>query len=277
MTDVLVLTLKVILMVVFAMFLGYKTGLFSMNRIPAIIAFAVLFILFSAELYAFVFRGDASLVLIFRSSFFDFTLDMSLLIRVLLLTWLMGLLCSVFGIAPAARISTVKDLCALAMLIAISVALAVYCTVRVGSGIKIPFKFISVFVTAAIFGPIWGGAVGALSDIIAFVLNPVGGSLIPQITMVEFLYGFTYGLFFYNMQSWNGFKSLFKIVVCVIFQIVVLNLGLTTYFLMPLMNMEFKPLLIMRSVSGVINMAIQLVVLAFMSKYISSFRKVLRK
>ena len=276
MSDVILLVLKVVIIALVAMYFGRKTGLFSLGQTLSILALILLGMLFSAEIYASFFRNDISLRIIFSSSFLNFTLDLSFFIRVFLLTLLAGLICSCFGVNPYARINSAKDICVLALLIAISVLLAIYGTIRIGSGIKITLKFISVFITAAIFGPVWGGIVGALSDIIAFMINPVGGMFLPQITMVEFLYGFTYGLVFFGMGSWQGFKTMLRIILCVIFHIVVLNLCLTSYLLMPLMKMSFNNLVIMRAVSALVSMAIQLVVLSFISKYISSFRKVLK-
>ncbi len=276
MTDVLILILKVVLITAFALFLGKKTGLFALGRAASVIVFATLLLIFGAEVYSAFFRSDISLLIVFNSSFWSFTLDLSFFVRIFLLSLLLGLLCSVFGVKPSARISSVRDLCALALLIAITVLLGIYATLRVGSAIKIPFKFISVFITAALFGPFWGGTVGALADIVAFLISPVGGAFIPQITMVEFFYGFVYGLFFYNLSSWGGFKTMLKIMMCVIFQIVVLNMGLTTYLLMPIMQMEYSPLFVMRAPAAVINMALQMVIIAVLSKYISTFRKILK-
>lgn len=276
MSEIIILVLKIIVIAFIAVFLGYKTGIFSLGRIASLALLALLACLFSLEIYGAFFRNDISLKIIFNSSFWNFTIDLSFFLRIFLASLLIGLICSCLGVKPAAKISTAKDICTLAILIAITVLLAIYGTLRIGSGIKISLKFISVFVTAALFGPLWGGTVGALSDIIAFIVNPVGGMFLPQITMVEFLYGFTYGLFFFNMGSWQGFKTMLKVVLCVIFQISLLNLGLTTYFLMPVMKMSFDSLLVMRSVSALISMAIQLVALTFMSKYISSFRKTLK-
>ena len=51
----------------------------------------------------------------------------------------------------------VRDLCILGLLMAITVLLSVFCTFRIGTLVKIPMKFISVFVVAAIYGPVWGG------------------------------------------------------------------------------------------------------------------------
>ena len=62
--------------------------------------------------------------------------------------------------------SKIKKLCTVSMLIAVSVVLGAYLTVRIGGGIKITFKFVTVFMSAYLFGPIVGGLVGLLSDII---------------------------------------------------------------------------------------------------------------
>lgn len=276
MFDVILLVLKVLLIAVAAVFLGYKTGLFGIGRIPAIIVFIFLLSVCSLDLYAQFFYPDTTLLLIFKSHFLSFTLDFSFFLRIFIITLLLGLVSAVFGVKLSARINTVRELCVLALLVAITVVMAIYCTFRFGSFIKIPFKFIPVFVTAAIFGPLWGGIVGALGDILAFVVFPVGGAPIPQITMVEFLYGFTYGLFFFNLHSWNGFKTMIRIVVCVVLQIAALNLGLTTFFLADIFEMSFENMLIQRAIPGVINMGLQLVVITVLSKYISTFRKVLK-
>ena len=276
MCDVLLLVLKTLAVMAFALFLGNRTGLFSLRKSASVFAFLLIALLFGAELYSAIFRSDISLRLVFSSSFASFTLDLSFFIRMFLLTLLLGILCSAFGIRPYVRISSVRDLCTISLLIALTVLLGIYATFRVGSAIKIAFKFIPVFVTASLFGPFWGGLAGALADIISYVISPVGGAFIPQITLIEFFTGFAYGLFFYKLNSWGGYKTMMKIVSCVVFQIVILNLGLTTYMLMPIMQMDFNSLLAFRAPACVINMAIQLVALTVMSKHITTFRKMLK-
>ncbi len=188
----------------------------------------------------------------------------------------LGVLYSFLSPKTSARLSGAKDLCLLALLMALSVLLAVYGTIRIGVGIKISFKFISVFLTAVFFGPLWSGAVAALSDVIAFVINPVGGVFLPQITMVEFLHGFVYGLFFFGLDGWHGVRTAFKLLACSLVQSVLLTMGLTTYFLMPIMKMSFGALLVMRSVSVIVSMAAQLVTLGFFIKYMPALRKAVR-
>ncbi len=111
------------------------------------------------------------------------------------------------------RFST-RKLCLLAVFTAITVILAIYATFRIGNQIKIPLKFITVFMTGAIFGAIPAGIVAALADILNAVLVPVGPWL-PQITAVEFLYGVIYGAFFYKAAD-NKFYYLRTLLCCLI-------------------------------------------------------------
>ena len=89
----------------------------------------------------------------------------------------------------------VRDICILGLLIAITTLLSVFCTFRFGTVGKIPLKFISVFLTAMLYGPVYGGLVAAVGDIMNCILAP-SGPIIPQITVIEFISGFTFGLFF---------------------------------------------------------------------------------
>ena len=274
--EVILMVIKIIAIVFFSLYLGNKTGFFSLKRFTSLIMLIVLGCIFSLEIYSSFFRNDVSLLIVFKSSFYNLTLDLSFFLRIFFGTLLVGIICSVFGVKPGVKINTVKELCTLAVLISIAVVLAIYGTVRIGTEIKVSLKFIPVFVAAACFGPIWGGAVGAIADIIAFFVNPVGGVFLPQITFVEFLYGFIFGLFFYDMGSWKGAKAILKVIFCVLVQIIFLNLGLTTYFLTGLMNMSFELLLVRRSVSALVSLAIHLVVLVFMAGYMPAFKKIVK-
>lgn len=90
---------------------------------------------------------------------------------------------------------TVRDISILGLLMAITALLSIFCTFRLGTIVKIPMKFISVFITAFLYGPIYGGLVAAIGDILNCLLAPVG-PFVPQITFTEFLSGFAFGVFF---------------------------------------------------------------------------------
>lgn len=169
------------------------------------------------------------------------------------------------------KLST-RELCTLSLLLAIAVIMGLFFTFRIGNLIKIPTKFIPIAISSMLFGPLWGGLTGLLADAFSYLLNPSAGMFMPQITFVEFLYGFTYGLFL-RYASPNS-KSHLKAILCILFQNVFLHLLLTTYFLIPVIGSTFKSLLITRLPAAGINAILQFTGLFFIVKNSSLLRKI---
>lgn len=153
--------------------------------------------------------------------------------------------------------SETKKICTLSMLIAISVVLGAYLTVRIGGGIKITFKFATVFISARLFGPIAGGAVGIISDIVSYLLSPTGAFL-PPVSAIEFIYGFIFGIMFYKKTL-----SIPKIIFCAALQMLVINLFITSYVLKPFFGNNYITAVFTRLPTAFLNMAIQTIVLIF--------------
>lgn len=158
-----------------------------------------------------------------------------------------------------------RKICLLGMLTALTAVMGMYCTVRVGAGIKISFKFISVFLTSSLFGPIWGGIVCVISDIISYAVNPVA-AFMPTITFAEFLYGFTDGIFYYNAKA-DGKNMIWRIILCVTLEILFINIMLTSYFLIPVMGLDYLSMIMLRLPAAGVNYIIRISVLILMSKY----------
>ncbi len=95
---------------------------------------------------------------------------------------------------------SVRDICLLGLFFAITALLSIFCTFRIGTVVKIPLKFVSVFVAATLYGPLWGGICGAVGDILNCLLASVG-PFVPQITILEFLSGAIYGIFFWGIPK----------------------------------------------------------------------------
>lgn len=167
-----------------------------------------------------------------------------------------------------------QRICTVAMLIAVTVVLGTL-SIRVGSGIKISLKFLPVVVCSTLFGPLWGGLCGALSDFISYLLNPAGGAYLFPITIVEFLYGVSFGLFFYKVEEFNKMTVL-KIALCVLLNTVVLSVGAMAFILKDLMNMSYMQTLIYRLPSTALNAVIHFCGMILILKYILKFRKNLR-
>lgn len=168
------------------------------------------------------------------------------------------------------KLST-RELCTLSLLLAISVILGMFFTFRPTPAIKIPTKFFPIALSSMLFGPFWGGLIGFLADIISYFFNQSAGAILPQITFVEFLYGFTYGLFLRHAAK--SCKGYLKGIICVLFQIVFIHILLTTYFLVPIFKTPFIPLLISRLPAAGINTILQLIGIIFIIKHSNTFRK----
>ena len=118
-----------------------------------------------------------------------------------------------------------KALAFLGMLLAITTILAVYGTFRVGNIIKIPTKFVGVYLTGALFGPVWSGIIAALGDILNCAIAPVGAYL-PLLTLIELLSGIVYGALFITWKE--GKKSYFiRVIICLLLQALI-DVFLTT-------------------------------------------------
>jgi len=106
------------------------------------------------------------------------------------------------------RTISTKKICTLGILTAITVILGVFATFRVGNLIKIPLKFITVFLVGVLYGPFSAGSVAAIADLIEATRIGIN----PLITVVEFLCGFTFGACFYKVK--DNKKYYLRVLVC---------------------------------------------------------------
>ncbi len=167
---------------------------------------------------------------------------------------------------------TVRELCILGLLTALTVVLAIYCTFRIGNAIKIPLKFITVFLTSVTFGPLWGGVIAAIGDILNSTLFPVGAPL-PQITVVEFIYGFVFGLFFYRKDNRYITKTLLCSLLLCIIDITIVSYILTSVNYFP----DFATAMVIRFPATAIKFLVYILVLIFLKKYLKVFERLINK
>jgi len=162
----------------------------------------------------------------------------------------------------------------LGLLLAITTVLAVFFTFRIGIYNKIPMKFISVFVTAVLYGPFYAGLVGALGDLLNCLLAP-SGMFLPQITVIEFLCGFVFGLFFFKRNISR--KSYYiRMLMCVIIQFVI-DMGLTTAIFTYQLGWfpTFGSAFLAKSIAGVIKPLLNAAVIIIMHKYTEKLRNLI--
>ncbi len=101
----------------------------------------------------------------------------------------------------AALLSHPQTLAVCAMLLSLSLVLAYFGNVSISflgtNTIKLSFTALPIAAAAMLYGPLPAGIIGALSDIIGFMLAPAG-AYIPGFTISMLLVGFVYGAAFYR-------------------------------------------------------------------------------
>ena len=165
---------------------------------------------------------------------------------------------------------TLKKLCFLSLMTAITAILSIYCTFRIGNAIKIPFKFVSVFLTAAMYGPFWGGTIAVLGDILNVFFAP-SGPWIPMITAIEFLNGAVFGIFFYKRyhEAKNYFfRTLICCLILLLFDMILTSAVLTYVGYFPTFAAAFS----LRLPAGIIKIFIQGIFIIISKEYLKRFK-----
>ncbi len=114
----------------------------------------------------------------------------------------------------------------LAFAVAIKMLSTFYIPMFGTNGIKVSLGGIFTAFPALLFGPIFGGAASAASDIIGCIINPVG-PWNPFITLAAFIGGALKGLIFMELKKKNGknLKAVFAILL-----VLVAIFGLFNYY-----------------------------------------------
>lgn len=142
-----------------------------------------------------------------------------------------------------------RTLVVTAMMIALGVVLGFY-TVQIGDFLKIGFSGLANELTAMLFGPVVGGLMGGITDILKFIIRPTG----------PFFFGFTFnailgavihGAFWYKRPL-----SLKRVFAAKITVAIVVNLLLNTYWLSILYGKGFVALLPARAVKQLISVPV---------------------
>ena len=180
------------------------------------------------------------------------------------------------GVLKLRKLST-RDLCILAMLIAITAVLSVvsgFLRTPVG---KLNVSFVSVYVGAALFGPVAGGVIGAFADLLSVWFSSSGAPII-LFTVIEFINGFLFGILFYRSpQSGRRGRMLIAVLaaVCVVLQFVV-NL-LRVPVLAELQNLTLMQTFITRIPTTTLMLFVKFVSIIVIEPYMDNFRNMVLK
>ena len=159
------------------------------------------------------------------------------------------------------NISTVKKIVYMAVFIAITSILSRFFAIQLEI-LKITFSFIPIALAAMLSGPIYGGLVAGIEDLIGDILFPKR-PFFPSFTLSAVLVGIIYGLILYKKP-----KTIGRFIVASTLIAVIVNIILNTVWLMILYNKGFIALASTRIIKAIIMIPIEVIMLKLSWKYI---------
>ncbi|HBA62818.1 MAG TPA: folate family ECF transporter S component [Lachnospiraceae bacterium] len=145
-----------------------------------------------------------------------------------------------------------KCLAVTAMLIAVGIILGFF-SVQITDFIRVGFSGLANELTAYLFGPVVGGIMGGITDILKYILKPTGPFFFGW-TLNAILAAVIYGVIFYKHSI-----SLGRILIAKLLVAVLINLVLGTYWLHVMYGQAFFALLPARALKQVASVPLEAV------------------
>lgn len=154
------------------------------------------------------------------------------------------------------KIST-RELVNLSFLIALNIVLSRVASIRINigsvEGIRIGFGGFPVILAGIIFGPVAGGIVGAIGDMVGYYINPAG-AYVPLFTISAALTGIIPSLVLKLTKHTNW--TLWQLIIAIGIGQFITSIILTPYFLQLAFNIPFFATLPARIIAQGINVPI---------------------
>ena len=142
-----------------------------------------------------------------------------------------------------------------AMFTAMAIALGYVTNIQFGNTVRIGFSFLAKDFSSYLLGPVVGGIIGGLVDVITFVMKPTG-PFSPGFTLNAVLTGVIMGAFLYHRPV-----KLSRVLAARAVNAVVVNLILNTLWLSILWGDSFFMLLPARALKQVVMLPIETMML----------------
>ncbi len=135
-----------------------------------------------------------------------------------------------------------KVLAAASIFVALSIVLGKFCAINIGDSIRIGFGGLPIQMAGMFFGPVIGGAVGLVADLVGCLLR--GYSINPIITVGSTCIGLVSGLMFHNVLK--GIKPVIPKIaisaVCahIVGSMIITSFGLYVYYHTPMKTLFMR-------------------------------------
>ena len=158
-----------------------------------------------------------------------------------------------------------------AILVAISIVLSRVGSIMILPTVKLGFGEVPLIMSGFLFGPVVGGLSGLVADLVGFAINPQGPSLHPGFTLSTMMWGILAGLFAIYFRKTKNDKEIFtglRVTITVVISMVIITLGLNTYWLTHLYGDAFIVLLPGRLITFLVTAPIKCYLITILMKHI---------
>lgn len=146
-----------------------------------------------------------------------------------------------------------RSLVFMGLLIAMEIILTHFLSIQTPI-VKIGFGFLPAALASIMFGPIWGGIMGAISDILGMAIFPSGGAYFPGFTLSAFLAGLIYGFVLYKKHD-----TILRVAAAVLIVTVFVDLGLNTIWLSMTLGKAVAAIIIPRLLKSAVMLPVQII------------------
>lgn len=153
----------------------------------------------------------------------------------------------------------------LSLLTSMEMILLRFCSISTWN-LKIGFGFVPVVMAAMLYGPLAGGVVAALGDLLGAMLFPIG-PYFPGFTLTAFLTGMVFGGFLHKKQNTG------RILGAVAVSQLLLSLLLNTLWISVLYGAPYWPLFLTRVAQCAVLTSVQFVVIGLMTRGLGRWAK----
>lgn len=156
-------------------------------------------------------------------------------------------------------------------LVAMSIVLTRFLVFMPTNTLRIGFGDLPIMLSGFLFGPIVGGITGVAADLIGIAINPQGP---PHFGFVlsAMLWGAIPGIFmilFRKRKNGDPYSKI-NIIIPVTISMLIISLGLNTYWLSRLYGEGFLVMLPVRLINVLVNIPIQSIILINLIKYLKN-------
>ncbi len=163
------------------------------------------------------------------------------------------------------EMKSVSTISVAGMLVAISVVLS-FVKIVLSPVLEISFSFLPLASGGLLYGPVVGGIMGMLSDVLGYFVQP-NGPFFPGFTLNAVISGALYGFFLYKKPV-----SLKRVIIVSALITILVNLLLNSLWLSMMYGKAFVVLLSARIIKNLVMFPVNTALLMVLLKFIERFR-----